>query len=360
MKSERLDLFQEIVYQVACLNRLVGTDGHRRVHKLIESFFEYLSIPYVKEVFHFSKFIPKEAWIEVEGKRIEAVAFLGSKGIEVEAYVKRDYLEGDIALIPNVTREKAIEAQRRGALAIITYMDKMADGYLYGEYMGLDLPIVSLQRDHVNKVEDYKVKLCVKSKEERLRGQNWLLELGKGPVIYLVAHMDTVHRVYGAISNAVSFLLLIFLYDELREGYRTPYRLRFLISDGRELGLEGVRFHLKREPKHVFYCINLEGLGWHNPCVIYEDSAGYNGERINELFYKHVNELKVLIEFKKAKERDGDHVPFKERGIQALFLSSYPFTLRHTMYDNYDAISWDKVLMWYEVILSFLRRFHRL
>ncbi|MFN4013454.1 MAG: M28 family peptidase [Aquificaceae bacterium] len=360
MKGEKLDLFKDIAYKVLSTNRLTGTEGHKKAHRLIESFFEELSCPYEKEAFFVKRYIPKEAWIEVEEKRIDCVAYIGSKEIEKEAYVKREYWEGDIALIPDLTKDKALEAQRRGAVAILTYREKAIDGYVYGGYMGVDIPILSLKRDHIKKVEDYKIRLFVKSKEETLQGQNWLMELGKGPVIYLVAHMDTVHGVYGAVDNGVAFLLLLFLYEELRKDYKLPYRLRFLISDGRELGLEGVRQHLKKDPKHVYYCINLDGIGWSNPCVVYEDSSGYNGERINQLFYKHVEDLKLPIEFRRVKDLDGEHVPFKERGVQSLFLSSHPFTLRHTQYDSYDAINWDMVVMWYEAILSFLRRFHKL
>ncbi len=124
--------------------------------------------------------------------------------------------------------------------------------------------------------------------------------------------------------------------------------------------MEGIKFHLRNSLKHVFYCINLEGIGWYNPAVIYKDMGGYNGERINEMFYRHLRDMGVDVDFCKVEERDGEHIPFKELGVQTLFLSSHPFTIRHTPYDSYDAISWDHVAIWYEVILSFLRRFHKL
>ncbi|QWK12618.1 MAG: hypothetical protein KNN14_07115 [Aquificota bacterium] len=116
MKSERLDLFKDLAYDVLSINRLTGTEGHKRAHKLIESFLEQLSCPYEKETFFVNRCIPKEAWIEVEGERIDCVAYIGSKEIEKEAYVKREYWEGDIALIPDLTRDKAFEAQKGGPL----------------------------------------------------------------------------------------------------------------------------------------------------------------------------------------------------------------------------------------------------
>ncbi|MEN3028734.1 MAG: M28 family peptidase [Aquificaceae bacterium] len=361
MKGDRLEFFKEFAYKVLSYNRLTGTEEHRKAHRLIESFLQYISRHYEKETFRIKRFIPTEAWLKAGEERVRAVAYIGSRDTELEGYVKKDYIEGDIALIPNLTREKALEAQRKGAVAIVTYRgDDRAKGYVYGSSMGLSIPVLSIDREDLQRLADFKVRLSIRSSEKTLQGTNLLMEIGKGPILYLLAHLDTVQRVYGAVNNGVGFLLLLFLYEELRERYNTPYRLRFLITDGRELGLEGTRFHMSGNLKHVFYCVNLEGIGWHNPCVIYEDADGYNGERINELFYRHVEDLKVKIDFCRAREREGNHLPFKEKGIQTLFLSSHPLTITHTLYDNYEAISWDHVVLWYEVILSFLRRFHRL
>ncbi|MEJ5339042.1 MAG: M28 family peptidase [Aquificaceae bacterium] len=361
MKSERLEFFKEFAYRTLNHNRLTGTDGNVRVRRLIESFLDYTSSNYRKEIFHTKKLIPEEAWLSIGDRKIRGVAYIGSRSIDRESYAKREYIEGDIALIPDLTREKALQAQEKGAVAVITYRSEdKADAYTYGSYVGLDIPVVSIRREDVPEIEDSEVLLRVKSSERVVEGTNFLMEIGRGPIIYIISHMDTTVDIYGAVGNGVGFLLLLFLYEELKENYTVPYRLRFLITDARELGMEGAKFHLRGGLKHVFYCINLEGVGWHNPCVLYRDWGGYNGEKINHMFYKHLQDMRVSIDFCEAKDRDGDHIPFKELGIQTLYLSSYPFTIRHTHYDVYDAISWDHVIMWYEVILSFLRRFHKL
>lgn len=361
MKSERFEFFKEYAYKILTYNRLSGTEESRKTHKLVESFLEYASSKYEKETFYVRKFVPEEAQIRVGEENIKAVAYIGSKPIENKAYVKRNYIEGDIALVPDLTKEKAFQAQQRGAVAIITYRSEdKADAYVYGSYMGVEIPIVSIRREDVPKVEDAQIMLMVKSKERLIEGVNFFMEVGRGPVIYLISHMDTTSEVYGAISNGVSFLLLLFLYEELRTNYKAPYRLRFLITDARELGMEGVKFHIKKGLRHVFYCINLEGIGWYNPAVIYKDIGGYNGDRINDMFYRHLQEMGVDMDFCSVRELEGEHTPFKEAGVQTLYLSSHPFNLRHTIYDNYDAVSWDHVIMWYEIILSFLRRFHKL
>lgn len=359
MKSEKLEALKELAYKVLYYNRLTGTKESKEAQRLIEGFLEENSCFYQKEKFSAKAYFPEKALIEVEGRRIEGVAFLGSKSTEIKGFVKRDYINGDIALIPDLTRERALQARQRGAAAIITYKELLED-YIYGPFMGVDIPIVSLKREDIRNVEDFNVKIYISSTEKNFEGENLIMEVGRGPIIYLLAHKDTVHGGYGAISNGIGFLLLLFLFREIRENYKAPYRLRFLITEARELGSKGARFHVERGLKHAFSCINLEGIGWHNPCVIYEDMGGYNGEKINEMFYKHLKELKVNIDFCRAKERDGDHIPFKEKGLQTLFLSSHPFTIRHTQYDLYDAINWDVVVMWYEAILSFLRRLHKL
>ncbi len=361
MKSERLEFLKEFAYNTLTHNRLSGTEEIRRVRKRIESFLDYASCNYKKESFSVKKFIPEETWITVGEEKIKGVAYIGSKPIEKKAYVKRNYIEGDIALIPDLTREKALQAQQRGAVAIITYRSKdKADAYVHGNDMDVDIPIVSIKREDVPNVEDSEVLLKVKSSERVLDGVNFYMEIGRGPILYMVSHMDTVAKIHGAVGNGIGFLLLLFLYEELKDNYNVPYRLRFLITDSREVGMEGVKFHLRAGLKHVFYCINLEGIGWHNPAVVYRDMGGYNGDRINEMFYRHLQDMKVDIDFCDVVERDGEHLPFKEAGVQALYLSSHPFTIKHTTYDNYDAISWDNVIMWYEVILSFLRKFHKL
>lgn len=361
MKSERLELFKEFAYKFLNYNRLTGTDSSRIVQKFAESFLEYSSSNYKKEKFSVKKTIPEEAWLFANDTKIKGVAYIGSGPIEKKSFVKREYIEGDIALIPDLTYEKALQAQKKGAIAVITYKEEdKADAYTYGQYMDISIPIVSIKREDVPKIKDSEVLITVKASEKELKGTNFLMEIGRGPIIYIVSHMDTTAEIYGSIGNGIGFLLLLFLYEELKEKYNAPYRLRFLITDARELGMEGLKFHLRNGLKHVFYCINLEAIGWHNSCVIYRDFGGYNGEFINHMFYKHLKDIRVDIDFCEARERDGEHLLFKELGVQTLYLSSHPFTIRHTLYDNYDAISWDHVVIWYEVMLSFLRRFHKL
>lgn len=361
MKSERFELFKDFVYESTSQSRPTGSDGIKRIHRLIEDFFEYASCRYEKEVFQTKKLLPQNAWLEVDGKKLRAIPFIGSPSARLEAFVKRDYIEGDIALIPDATEREILKAKEKGAVAVVCYRSEwMADCHIHGSYTQAGIPVVSIGREHIKYVEDARVSLVVDSEERTLQGTNYMVEIGKGPIIYLIAHTDTTTGTYGATNSAVGVFLLLFLYEELRQTYSGPYRIRFLLTDAREMGMEGANYHLRRGLKHVFYCINLEGIGWHNPCVIYRDADGYNGEVINHTFYKHLKDMGVDLDFCEAPDRDGEHILFKKAGVQTLYLSSHPLTVKHTLYDCYDAINWDNVFMWYEVILSFLRRFHRL
>ncbi|RMH81436.1 MAG: Zn-dependent exopeptidase M28 [Acidobacteria bacterium] len=360
MKSERLEFFKEFAYSILTQNRFPGSEGHKNTKGHIKSFLEYIKAGFREESFDVRLHIPQESYIEVDGKRIECLAYPGTPSLSTEGYVKEDFLEGDIALRKgDLSMEDVEEVKQRGGIAILTYKESL-NTYHCSEMPILDLPVLSVKKGDVPEIEDYNVKLFVKSSEKIIRCSNILFEVGRGPVIYLVAHMDTSPLGYGAIDNGIGFLTLLFIYEELAKSYQRPYRLRFLITDCGSLGFTGSKFHVRNGLKHVFYCINLDGVGWRNPCVVYEDAYGYNGQRINDSFYKHVEELKVKINYVSLKKAMGDHLSFKELGVESLYLSSHPFTFKNTLYDNYDAIDWDTFNMWYEVILSFLRRFHKI
>mgnify|MGYP001770634604 CR=1 FL=1 len=360
MKSERLEVFQHFAYQALRQNRAPNSEGNKEAKRLIRRFLRYAGVGYTEEAFELRAQVPHSAYIEVGDIKIPAIAYMGSPSTQVEGYAKRDFLEGDIALVKGELSAKLLEGLvQAGAKAVITYRERLGVASCWQNYNS-NMPVVSISKQDLKHVEDFKVKIVIRSEEKLLKCSNFVLpDIGRGPVIYLVARMDTPQEGFGAISNGVGFLLLLFIYEELRERYNAPYRLRFLITDASSLNYAGARHHLSKEPKHVYYCINLEGIGWGNPCVVYKDAEGYNGCRINELFYRHAQAMGISLDYVSVPDLDGDHIAFKKRGVETLLLSSYPFYIRNTEYDLYDAIDWDKVVMWYELLVSFLRRFHK-
>ncbi|MFN3813988.1 MAG: M28 family peptidase [Aquificaceae bacterium] len=360
MKSDTLEEIQDISEKLLRINRLSGHEGNSKVKKALKEILRSKGIPYTEERFYVEKFIPMRAILEVQGKRIKGIPYIGSPSGVYEGYLKRDPLEGDIALFGVSHEIEGIRrAKEKGAKACITYMETLNTHY-YGAIEDVSIPVVNIKEKDLDGLEDAYIKVYVESQKKKLECSNIIFELGRGPIVYIVDNIDTRHEVFGSIENGIGSLLLIFVADELKHTYKTPYRLRFLITDAKELGLEGSSFHVKRGIKHTYYCINLNSVGWYYPEVIYRDAEGYNSDRMMSMFLKHAEDIKMSVSFKACEEAKGDHMPFKRTGVQTLFISSSPFNLRHTFHDNLDAVNWDMFCAWYELILSFLRRFHRL
>ncbi|SNZ13895.1 M28 family peptidase [Hydrogenobacter hydrogenophilus] len=355
MRSETLDELKRLADEVLRVNRLSGSEGNATAKRIIKKWLKHRGISYSEEFFYVERLMPIEASIEVGNTVVLGVPYAGSPSGVYEGYVKREPIEGDIALL-RVSEEKRDHVKK--AKACITYLDKV-NTYYYGSVNGEGIPFVNIKLEDVQHIEDAYVKLTIKTKKEKVLCSNIVFDLGRGPTIYLVAHVDTAPEVFGS-TDGVGFLLLLFLADELKKNFYLPYRIRFLLTDAKELGLEGSNFHVSKGIKYAYYCINLDTIGWRNPAVIYKDAEGYNGERIMEMFFKHLQDMRMDIPFVSKSSAKSDHIPFKRKGVQTLFLSSEPFTINHTLHDNTEAINWDMVIVWYELILSFLRRFHRL
>jgi hypothetical protein len=357
MRSETLEEFQHLADEILRINRLSGSEGNATAKRSVKKWLRHRGIKYWEEFFYIEKLLPVEASLKVGNTIIKAVPYSGSPSGVYEGYVKKEPIEGDMALLR--VSEEGTDFSGRCVKACITYLDRI-NLYYYGGIQTASIPVVNIKLEDVQHIEDAHVKLTVKTKKEKILCSNILFEVGRGPIIYLTAHMDTAPEVFGAVNNGVGFLLLLFLADELKKNFNIPYRIRFLLTDAQVLGLEGSNFHVNKGIKHTYYCINLDTIGWHHPAVIYKDAEGYNGERITEMFLRHTQEMKIDIPFVIKNSAKSDHIPFKKKGVQTLFLSSEPFTINHTFYDNTEAINWDMVIVWYELILSFLRRFHRL
>ncbi len=364
MRAELLEELKELAYFLSDRNRLSGSEGIRECQRFVRKFVVgKLKIPLKEETFQVEKSIPVEGKIRFDGKEVKAYPLLGSTWGEMEGLVvdEDENVEGNIVLA-KIGRERESEKARRlkerGALGVIFYMDEIDSPYL-GTLNGENVIALSVHRETAKDLLGKRVSLVSRVRKTRITGRNLYFDIGKGPFLYLIAHLDSKPFVKGAIDNALSVALLLMIAKEFKDTYSYPHRIRFLITDCEEMGLEGAKHHVKNL-KHTYYAVVLDSLGWINPAVLYRDSAGYNGERIMDRFYRHLLDIRIDIPFMESRRARSDHIPFKEKGIQTLFLTSNPFTLRHTFYDTYEAIDWDVVSMWFDVISSFLRRFHKL
>ncbi|EDP74611.1 M28 family peptidase [Hydrogenivirga sp. 128-5-R1-1] len=363
MRSELLEELQELTHFFSSRSRVSSSEGLRESQDRVRRFLRKLRIPFIEESFEVDKNIPLDATIKLNGTQVKGYPFVGSLWGDREAEVVREeeHVKGKIALVKvggERESEKVKKLKERGAVGAIFYVEELESPFI-GNISDEPFVALSVDRETAKALLGKRVRIESKVKKTRVRGKNIYFDIGKGPFLYITAHLDSKPFVYGALDNAVAVALLLMLAKELKDSYYFPFRLRFMITDGEELGLEGAKHHVKNL-KHAYYVVNVDSIGWLNPAVIYRDAAGYNGEKIMDKFEKHLRDLRINIPFREGKRGRSDHIPFKEKGVEALFLSSNPFTLRHTFYDNYEAIDWDVVDMWFDVLSSFLRRFHKL
>lgn len=363
MRSDLLEELKEITEMISQESRVSSSEGIERSRKYIRSYVKAKGINVREEIFEVEKDLPLKSSLTVDGEEIEIFPFVGSLQGEREGEVvdEEEDVKGKIALakVGGVREsQKALQLKERGATGAIFYMDEL-DSPFIGTLNGTRFLAVSTRRDKAISLKGKKVRLVSRVSRKKITGRNLYFDIGKGPFLYLIAHLDTKPFVKGAIDNALAVSLLLIMFKELCKSYHFPYRIRFLITDCEELGLEGSIHHAK-SLKYTDWAINLDSIGWVNPAVIYKDSEGMNGERIMDKFDKHLRDLKIDIPFREGKRGRSDHIPFKKAGVETLFLSSNPFTLRHTFYDSYEAIDWDTAEVWFEVLISFIRRFHKL
>ncbi len=363
MRSELIEELKEITENLSSENRLSSSEGLRNSQRYVRDYLRRSEVPFREEVFEIQRDLPLESRVVVNGEEIPAFPFVGSLAGEREAEVVReeDEVEGKIAIVRlgGVREsEKARELAKRGAVGGIFYLEEL-DSPFAGTLNGTGFLALSVSREKALGLEGQKVRVVSKVRRSSIVGRNIYFDIGKGPFLYVIAHLDTKPFVKGAIDNALSVAMILVMLKQLKYSYQFPFRIRFLITDCEELGLEGARHHVKGL-KYTDWAINLDSIGWVNPAVIYRDSAGYNGERIMDKFYRHLKDLKIDIPFREGRRGRSDHIPFKEKGVQTLFLSSNPFTFRHTLYDDINAVDWDIAELWLEVLLSFIRRFHKL
>jgi len=368
MRPLRIKELHGLSEELCWLKRLSGTREHAKARKVIEDFLRENRIPYRRESFTVEKRMPVKASVKDREGTYEALPLLGSAWAELKGELvvlkelkKDSSLKGKVVALPvGGTREedKAKVLKELGALALVSYLEELNLPYS-GTVGEAHFPAVSLPRETVKKLEGKEVVLKTDARLREVRCTNLVVEFGRGPYLVLLAHYDAKPFTYGAVDNCVSAVLLLLLVKDLIEFQELPMRVRAVFTDCEELGLEGAKYHAKNS-KNVLYAVSLDGLGWENPAVLYRDYYGANGAVVNEKFYKHLLDMKVDIPFTESKTGVSDHVPFKEKGVETLFLSSNPYTFRHTALDDYHAVNWEVVKLWYEVVSFFVRRIHRL
>ncbi len=338
-KTERdsLSLARKLLYDIGSYSRSCGSEGIRRARDRVKGFLRSLGIDFKSQSFKVKKRIPVAGKVEVGKETYEGIPFVGSKSNTFEGLIGRD-----LELLPYGKR-----GGKDNQLLYLEHLNEFYVGYTEGG------TLLSIKREVVKSLEGKFIRVDCLTQERELIGENILFEVGRGESLFLVAHLDTRPFVKGTVDNALSVVLILILAKELlRESLK--YRLKFLITDCGEMGLEGSRFFVENSKEDLNLCINLDSIGWHNPALLYRDGGGFNGGFLMEKFLKFLKDYPFKVRLRASKGLRGDHVPFKEAGADVLFLTSYPFTFKHTSLDNLSAVSWENFKNWYNLLRGFL------
>ncbi len=253
---------------------------------------------------------------------------------------------------------------RKGVRGIIVYREEVDE--IYGGVSAGLLPVVSLKASDARLLRDGEpVNLQTETKALKVEGENIYLELGAptGGTFNLIAHYDTKPSTPGAIDNALSVSLLLWLAGKLSTiGFNPPYRLRFLFTDMEEFGLLGAQRFVERlsdgELKRSV-AVSVDTVGWRTPAILVRDGEGFNSLKLVRLCGEMLSKLGMegKVAFTEGKSGRSDHIPFRRRGAKSLFFASNPFPYRHTLLDTYDIIDPQAVKLWSSFLSFFVKNF---
>ncbi|MCS7084250.1 MAG: hypothetical protein NZL90_04635, partial [Aquificaceae bacterium] len=220
------------------------------------------------------------------------------------------------------------------------------------------VPTFNLPLSACEKINGHFGTLIYKPERKRVKCVNFFVEFGKGPYTLVIARSDALYGSFCASFSGFSLLMWLSLIETLNKSYQGPRRLRFSLLDCQTDNLAGANFHVKRLPKHTLACINLQGMSFGLPKIVYKDAAGFNSKMLIEAFESHSRDFGIEPKLIALPGELPDHAPFKEQGVQTLWLNS-GLSINASGYDLFDSVSWENFWTNTELVLSFLRRMHR-
>jgi len=360
-------------------NRFPGSEHHLNTRKFIKNFLKNLG-EVSSQTFEYS--LGKPLWVDIKTntQTIKGLPYTNSAegvfygdltdcGFGTPYELNRCRPKGKVALIkegklPYRKKEKLLH--RWGARGVLIYREDIDDFYA-GISTGL-LPTVAIRRSSL--IGDLGwVKCQVKIKKVKLKGENIWIDFGDGTAPYtltLVAHYDSKPYTKGAIDNALSVAILLWLAAEMaKDKRRRPYKVRFLFTDAEEYGLLGAKAFVSSlsewELKKSFV-ISVDTVGWHNPAILVGDAEGLNDLSLIERLEKFLTFLGIKNQFTFTVGRSGrsDHIPFRKQGAKTLFFASNPFPYRHTSLDDFELIVPKMVQLWMFLLKNIVKNFHKM
>ena len=378
MKKD-LDFVLSLAQYISSDCRFPGTSHHKRVSKLIEELLKDWKVDYTKQSFKHSLLKPKEGKLETIYGTFKGNPYTNSPSAVVRGEIvdcnyglpselSKLNVDGKIALVkegkkPFYVKERFLK--RKGAIGIIVYRDGLNEIY-NGVSAGL-LPVLSLKLEDVKNIPDTVVTLKTKTEKVKVEGKNFLAKFGKGKLkLVLLAHYDTKPFTKGAIDNALSVAVLLYLTYRLKlqEKYLNNYQVFVGFTDLEEFGLVGATYlteFFSGKDFEKMFVVSVDTIGWENPAILVKDGEGNNNPYLIFLSRRVLRKLKIdnFFSFTTGTSGRSDHIPFRKKGAKTIFFASNPFPLRHTRLDSYEIINRRNVSLWMEFLTYLVFNFVR-
>ncbi|GAB6078772.1 hypothetical protein JCM8795_14590 [Hydrogenobaculum acidophilum] len=229
----------------------------------------------------------------------------------------------------------------------------------YHRIFNYDMPVFSISQKDLEYLEELTYISLVPEKEEQGVVENIFFDIGRGPIVYIVASISSKEESQGAIYSASSVALSLGLAQSFCKTYNSDFKFRFFFTED-DKTFEGVRKHIDKKHKYVYYAISIFNMGWANKSCFYEDAYGENAIYMGDKFYKYVKSLNKNVFFVKSNTLSFLHAPFKNKDIKTLMFGSYPCIISNTKYDNVESLRFEELYAWFDILSGFLRRFHAL
>jgi hypothetical protein len=349
--------------------RFLGTVGHLGAREYLQRLFLRWEQPFFTHEFPLSLYTPQRGSVTLlpspphpfeKTEELEALPGVGCPSAEIQGPVLQvghgcadDYRPEDAPgkiLVASIgschETDKVRLAAQRGAAGLLWYhknLDELFSGAAH--YQKSPIPALAIRPSAAQALIDgRRVKLLISSKKLEMKGQNFYFDLGPKPLGYfLTCHYDSRPQTPGANDNATGVACLLALAQALRQGTNQwPLKaggLRFLFFDAEEVGCMGSEAYVRQLEKNedwrdLIGVINLDAIGNERLCAITHDREAALDLSWARKAQQVFQEAGLELDFTTTGSGRSDHAPFVRRGKSALWLSSNPNPVRHTVLDN--------------------------
>ena len=264
-------------------------------------------------------------------------------GLGREQDLPTEGLEGLIALIERgeiTFRDKALNARLNGALGVVIFNNAL--GLTRGTLSGsLDIPVVGVSRDDGEELlrllnrGDVTVTLRVVREERTSQNVVATKDGGKGAVLILGAHYDSVPESPGANDNGSGTAVLLTLAQELAQ-MDLPIELRFIAFGAEELGLFGSGHYVSTLPENernrVVAMLNFDALGSGGLRVGGDDLL------VGQILTIADNLSISAFSTQEPSGASSDHASFRAAGVPVAFFVGSEFPRIHTPNDRIEFV----------------------